>query len=65
MYTFGDNIFKFPRFFISVLLGFFLTVFDYFIKLLKKPKQSLLFITLISFTSICLIQVLKLMMAIN
>ena len=65
MHIFWNNILKFPRFFISVLLGFLLTNFYTTIKLLKKTKNNTLIIFVISLLSIFLTQILKLMLAIN
>nr|YP_007878191.1 conserved hypothetical plastid protein [Calliarthron tuberculosum]AGA63802.1 conserved hypothetical plastid protein [Calliarthron tuberculosum] len=65
MYIFWNNISKFPRFFISVLMGFFLTIFNPFFELLRNPKQGFLFIIIISMTSITIWQILKLMLALN
>ena len=65
MYTFWNNILKFPRFFISVLLGFLLTIFNFTIKLFNGPKQSLLITITLCFVSVFLVQILKLMLAIN
>nr|YP_009315013.1 Hypothetical protein ycf33 [Scinaia undulata]SCW23468.1 Hypothetical protein ycf33 [Scinaia undulata] len=42
MYTFWQNISKFPKFIISVLLGFFLTTFYPVFKSLKNQKINYL-----------------------
>jgi len=65
MYIFWNNVIKFPRFFISVLLGFILTTFNTIIKLLNNPKKNLVAIIIISFLYTLLIKTLKLMLAIN
>nr|YP_010619155.1 hypothetical protein PNW47_pgp027 [Pterosiphonia complanata]WAX03168.1 hypothetical protein [Pterosiphonia complanata] len=46
MSNFWVNLYKFPRFLISVLIGFFLTTFQPVFKLLKKKKDKLVFITI-------------------
>nr|YP_009660575.1 conserved hypothetical plastid protein [Corallina chilensis]QCS25523.1 conserved hypothetical plastid protein [Corallina chilensis] len=65
MHIFWDNILKFPRFFISVLVGFFLTIFNPFFELLKKPQQRYILIIILGTISIIILQILKLMLAIN
>nr|YP_009396482.1 hypothetical protein [Polysiphonia scopulorum]ARW65668.1 hypothetical protein [Polysiphonia scopulorum] len=54
MTDFWVNLYKFPRFLISVLIGFFLTTLKPIFKLLKKKESSILItsITLI-ITAIC------------
>lgn len=65
MYIFWDNISKFPRFFFSVLMGFFLTTFNPFFELLRDEKSRLILIITLSFFTTILLQVLKLMLALN
>lgn len=65
MYIFWNNIIKFPRFFISVLLGFVLTTFNTIIKLINSPKKNLIAIIVIGFLYFLLIKTLKLMLALN
>lgn len=65
MYIFWDNIAKFPRFFISVLMGFFLTTFKPFFELLRHEKSRLILIITLSLFTTILLQVLKLMLALN
>nr|WGH12870.1 hypothetical protein Ycf33 [Echinothamnion sp.] len=48
MSNFWVNLYKFPRFLISVLMGFFLTTFQPVFKLLKNKKDKLLFITILT-----------------
>ena len=65
MNTFWDNISKFPRFLITVIVGFFLTTLQPIFKLLKGRKKRF-FLTVI----LCLFiagtyQTLKLMLGIN
>jgi Protein of unknown function (DUF751) len=40
MYTFWDNVSKFPRFIISVFMGFFLTTVYPFFRLLTNKKNN-------------------------
>nr|YP_010851099.1 hypothetical protein Ycf33 [Aphanocladia stichidiosa]WGH14057.1 hypothetical protein Ycf33 [Aphanocladia stichidiosa] len=48
MSNFWVNLYKFPRFLISVLIGFFLTTFQPIFKLLKNKKDKLLIISIIT-----------------
>nr|YP_009944667.1 hypothetical protein [Osmundea sinicola]QFR99961.1 hypothetical protein [Osmundea sinicola] len=41
MSSFWQNLDKFPRFLISVLIGFFLTTFRVFFKQLKNKKNKI------------------------
>nr|YP_009294561.1 hypothetical protein Aspa_165 [Asparagopsis taxiformis]AOM66044.1 hypothetical protein Aspa_165 [Asparagopsis taxiformis] len=65
MHTFWNNINKFPRFLISVILGFFLTIFYPIFKLLKNKKNNILFLILLILLIILLYIVLKLMVGLN
>ena len=65
MYIFWNNIFKFPRFFISVILGLILIGFNFIIKLLNKPQQSLLTVIILGILSSFLLQILKQMLGLN
>nr|WGH13860.1 hypothetical protein Ycf33 [Lophurella pseudocorticata] len=47
MSNFWVNLYKFPRFLINVLIGFFLTTFQPIFKLLKSRKDKLLVIATI------------------
>ncbi len=50
MSDFWVNLYKFPRFLTSVLIGFFLTTFQPLFKLLKNKNNRLIFsIILVSF----------------
>nr|YP_010155962.1 conserved hypothetical plastid protein Ycf33 [Cumathamnion serrulatum]QQY85411.1 conserved hypothetical plastid protein Ycf33 [Cumathamnion serrulatum] len=61
MYTFWNNLYKFPRFLIAVLIGFFLTTFQPIFKLLKNKKRRVMFamVTLVTIGAVYL--VLKMM----
>nr|YP_009296114.1 hypothetical protein Schiz_166 [Schizymenia dubyi]AOM65049.1 hypothetical protein Schiz_166 [Schizymenia dubyi] len=64
MYIFWDNVSKFPKFLLSVMLGFFLTTFRGIFRLLTD-KKNIFFIILI-FTLVSIIySILKLMLALN
>ena len=65
MLIFWDNMSRFPRFFISVLVGFFLTIFNQFFELLKDPKKQVLSIIGLCIIFSILMRVLKLMLALN
>lgn len=65
MHIFWDNVFKFFQFFISVLLGFFLTTTNSLFELLREPKQSLIAIVALGIFLIILISILKLMLGLN
>nr|YP_009398550.1 hypothetical protein [Lophocladia kuetzingii]ARW67736.1 hypothetical protein [Lophocladia kuetzingii] len=43
MSNFWNNIYKFPRFLISIMIGFFLITFQPIFKLLKKKKNLITF----------------------
>nr|YP_010619348.1 hypothetical protein PNY92_pgp027 [Amplisiphonia pacifica]WAX03361.1 hypothetical protein [Amplisiphonia pacifica] len=54
MSNFWVNLYKFPRFLISVLIGFFLTTFQPIFKLLKNKKDRILLTTvIITITVLC------------
>nr|YP_009392556.1 hypothetical protein [Caloglossa monosticha]ARW61118.1 hypothetical protein [Caloglossa monosticha] len=60
-YNLLENLYKFPRFLIAVLLGFFLTTFKPFFRALKNKKMTIIFI-IINITIIILLQlILRLM----
>lgn len=47
MLTFWENLYKFPRFFTSVLIGFFLTTFRPIFQQLKSKKSKVQLICII------------------
>nr|QCI06061.1 hypothetical protein [Delesseria sanguinea] len=61
MYTFWNNLYKFPRFLIAVLIGFFLTTFRPIFKLLKNKKQKIIFIIITTTIIRIIYLVLKIM----
>ena len=65
MYIFWDNIAKFPRFFLSVLTGFFLTIFYPVFMLFKKPVNRFMFITITCIIIVILLKILSKMLDIN
>ena len=65
MYTSWNNILKFPKFFISVILGLFLIIFKPFFELLQKPQYSFIVIITISILFLFLLKILKLMLVLN
>ena len=46
MNNFWENIYKFPRFLISVFIGFFLITLKPIFKLFRKQKNQLLILTI-------------------
>nr|YP_010851693.1 hypothetical protein Ycf33 [Echinothamnion hystrix]WGH14650.1 hypothetical protein Ycf33 [Echinothamnion hystrix] len=59
MSNFWVNLYKFPRFLISVLIGFFLTTFQPIFKLLKNRKDKLLVITIIVITIVLFYRIIQ------
>lgn len=60
-----DNIYKFPRFLISIILGFFLTTFQPIFKLLKNKKINKFIIIVIVIILTSIYVTLRLMLSIN
>ena len=65
MYIFWENISKFPRFLISVLIGFFLTIVSPFFELFKNSTNKNKAIIIVVIITISLLRVLKLMLGLN
>nr|QCI08439.1 hypothetical protein [Ptilothamnion sphaericum] len=65
MYYFWDNIYKFPRFLIGTLLGFFLTTFKPIFQLLKKTKIAIIVMIVTMIIIYNLYILIKLMTGIN
>nr|QCI08054.1 hypothetical protein [Plumaria plumosa] len=61
MYTFWDNLNKFPRFLIATLIGFFLTTFEPISKLLKNKKTAIIILILIIIIISTLYLILRMM----
>jgi len=62
MYTFWGNISKFPRFIISVFIGFFLTTVYPVFRLLTNKKSNYLVGSIIIMFFVALYIILKLML---
>nr|YP_009294358.1 hypothetical protein Palma_166 [Palmaria palmata]AOM67798.1 hypothetical protein Palma_166 [Palmaria palmata] len=62
MYNFWENIIKFPKFIISVFVGFFLTTIYPIFKLLKNKRTSYLIGTTIALVLLLIYITLKLML---
>lgn len=61
IYNLIENLYKFPRFLIAVLIGFFLTTFKPLFKSLKNKKNKIIF-TITSIITLLIIQlIIKLM----
>lgn len=43
MPTFWENVLRFPRFFISSVVGLILIIFGPFLNLLRKPQTAIVF----------------------
>nr|YP_010986113.1 hypothetical protein NDC12_pgp105 [Polyopes affinis]WOL37031.1 hypothetical protein [Polyopes affinis] len=65
MNTFWKNIIKYPRFLISVLIGFFLTTLYPIFKLLARKKNRFFAIIILSLLSTILYYTIRLMLEIN
>lgn len=65
MRIFWDNVTKFPRFFLSVLAGFFLTIFYPIFMLFKKPVNKFMFITITCIIIVMLLRILNKMLDIS
>ena len=65
MYIFWDSMLKFPRFFVSVLIGFFLTILSPFFELFKDPMQQIKMIAIIFLALTILLQTLRFMLALS
>nr|YP_010619542.1 hypothetical protein PN189_pgp028 [Xiphosiphonia pinnulata]WAX03555.1 hypothetical protein [Xiphosiphonia pinnulata] len=61
MSNFWVNLYKFPRFLISVLIGFFLTTFQPIFKLLKNRKDKILLITIIVIIMVLCYRIIEIM----
>ena len=64
MPTFWENVLRFPRFFISSIIGLFLIIFGPSLNLLRKPQTAIIFFaifgSLISFLVITIKAMLNL-----
>ena len=48
MPTFWENVLRFPRFFISSVIGLVLIIFGPSLNLLRKPQTAIVFFTIFS-----------------
>jgi hypothetical protein len=65
MPDFWENVLRFPRFFISAMLGLVFTIIGPFLNLLRRPQTTLIFI-FITITSLVFISLtLKAMLNID
>ncbi len=65
MPDFWENVLRFPRFFVSSILGLLLTILGPFFNLLNKPRTTVIFIILSFFCVGFLTITLKLMLGIT
>jgi hypothetical protein len=49
MPTFWENVLRFPRFFISSIIGLFLVIFGPSLNLLRKPQTAIIFFAIFSY----------------
>nr|ARW65051.1 hypothetical protein [Polysiphonia sertularioides] len=59
MSNFWINLYKFPRFLISVLIGFFLTTFKPVFKLLNNKRIMIIFLITLTFIVIVFYKILR------
>jgi hypothetical protein len=65
MPDFWDNVFRFPRFFVSSVIGLILTILGPFLNLLNRPKTTVVFV-IVSIIGIGFLTItLKLMLGIT
>nr|BDA97953.1 photosystem I assembly protein Ycf33 [Chroomonas collegionis] len=62
MPDFWENVFRFPRFFISSMLGLVFTIIGPFLNLLRRPQTTIIFIVVAISTTIFLSLTLKAML---
>lgn len=65
MNNFWNNVYRFPRFFISVIIGFFLVTFRPIYHKLKKQKNIIPLISLLTGVMYTIYSILKSMLDIN
>nr|AOM64643.1 hypothetical protein Riqu_164 [Riquetophycus sp.] len=65
MNTFWNNITKFPKFLISVIIGFFLTTLQPIFELLKNKKKRLFLTILACLLILTFYQIFKGMLGLN
>ena len=65
MNNFWNNVYRFPRFFVSVIIGFFLVTFRPIYQKLKKQKNIIPLISLFAGVLYTIYSILKSMLDIN
>nr|YP_010951827.1 Ycf33 [Laurencia elata]WMP12766.1 Ycf33 [Laurencia elata] len=65
MSSFWENLDKFPRFLISVLVGFFLTTFKTFFKQLRSTKSTISLMVILTIIIITTYTIIKKMTGIE
>ena len=65
MPDFWENVLRFPMFFISSTVGLIFTITGPFLNLLKRPKTTIIFVTILATLVFCLILTLKSMLEIT
>nr|ASO75999.1 putative plastid protein 33 [Storeatula sp. CCMP1868] len=65
MPDFWENVLRFPRFFVSSLIGLVLTILGPFLNLLNRPKTAVIFVILLIVSIISLTFTLRLMLGIS
>nr|ALG63626.1 hypothetical protein [Guillardia theta] len=65
MPDFWENVFRYPRFFISSVIGLLLTILGPLLNLLNRPKTTVIFIILSILSITLLTFTLRLMLGIN
>ncbi len=62
MPEFWENVLRFPRFFISSMLGLVFIIIGPFLNLLRRPQTAILFVVIISSSFIFISLTLKAML---
>ncbi len=62
MPTFWENVLRFPRFFISSVIGLVLIIFGPSLNLLRKPQTTVIFFAVLGSTILLLQTTLKAML---
>lgn len=65
MTDFWENVFRFPRFFISSVIGLLLTILGPFLNLLNRPRTTIIFVIISILSLSFLTLTLKLMLGIE
>ena len=65
MLTFWENVLRFPRFFISSVIGLVLIIFGPSLNLLRKPQTTVIFFAVLGSTILLLQTTLKAMLGLE